>query len=70
MVTFAFYESPKRILKTLNTLVEYFGENRRIFIARELTKLYETLYCGTIDEVRQQLLKDKIKGEMVVVVEV
>ncbi|MBU0569995.1 16S rRNA (cytidine(1402)-2'-O)-methyltransferase [Patescibacteria group bacterium] len=87
-ISFAFYESPKRILKTLNVLSEYFStktefrdgfdgdellssekKEKRIFIARELTKMHETLYRGTISEVREQLLKDKIKGEMVVVVE-
>ena len=68
-ITFAFYESPNRILKTLDILAEFFGQDRRIFIARELTKMYETLYRGTISEVKARLEKEKVRGEMVVVVE-
>lgn len=68
-ITLAFYESPYRILKTLLVLEEHFGSERRVFIARELTKLHETLYRGKISEVRVQLEKDKIKGEIVVIVE-
>ena len=68
-ISFAFYESPNRILKTLDALVESFGEGRRVLVARELTKLYETLYRGTISEVKLQLEKQKVRGEMVVVVE-
>lgn len=69
-ITFAFYESPYRILKTLQTLENVFGKDVRIFIARELTKLHETLYRGTVSEVREMLQKGKVKGEIVVVVEI
>ncbi|MFV1917406.1 MAG: 16S rRNA (cytidine(1402)-2'-O)-methyltransferase [Patescibacteria group bacterium] len=68
-IAFAFYESPKRILKTLDFLEEQLGEDRRILIARELTKLHETLYRGKLSEVRAQLEKKKVRGEIVVVVE-
>lgn len=68
-ISFAFYESPNRILKTLDVLAENFGGEKRIFIGRELTKLYETLYRGTISEVKLQLGKEKVRGEIVVVVE-
>jgi 16S rRNA (cytidine1402-2'-O)-methyltransferase len=70
-VTFAFYESPKRLLKTLETLEKVFGGYRRIFIARELTKIHETLYRGKIKDVRRELeeKKGEIKGEIVVVIE-
>ncbi len=64
-----FYESPHRILKTLDFLAEHFGDDRRVFIARELTKLHETLYRGTISEVKKRLEKEKVRGEIVVVVE-
>ncbi|MGB6838954.1 MAG: 16S rRNA (cytidine(1402)-2'-O)-methyltransferase [Microgenomates group bacterium] len=67
-ISFAFYESPKRILKTLQVLDEHFG-GRRVFIARELTKMHESLYRGTIKEVLAQLEKNKLKGELVVVIE-
>jgi len=69
-ITFAFYESPKRILKTLEVLKEEFGEEKRILVAREMTKLHETLYRGTIEEVIKRLSNGVIKGEIVVVVEV
>ena len=68
-ITFAFYESPNRILKTLDFLSEQLGEKNRILVARELTKIYETLYRGTIKDVKEMLSKDKVKGEIVVVVE-
>lgn len=68
-ISFAFYESPFRIKKTLEALEQVFGGHTRIFVARELTKLHETLYRGTIREVSVQLAKEKVKGEIVVVVE-
>ena len=68
-ITFAFYKSPNRILKTLDFLEEQVGGDKRIFIARELTKLHETLYRGSIKDVKVKLGKGKIKGEIVVVVE-
>lgn len=67
--TFAFYESPKRIIKTLDVLEEYFGGNTRLFVARELTKIFETLYRGTIADLKEKI-KGDIKGEIVVVVEI
>ncbi|HJX45965.1 MAG TPA: 16S rRNA (cytidine(1402)-2'-O)-methyltransferase [Patescibacteria group bacterium] len=66
--SFAFYESPKRIVKSLQVLEENFGSDTHIFIARELTKMYETLYRGTIREV-EEMIKEGVKGEIVVVVE-
>lgn len=68
-VTFAFYESPNRILKTLEMLGRVFGERTYVFIARELTKVHETLYRGTIGKVRETLAKERVRGELVVVVE-
>ncbi len=68
-MTFAFYESPHRLLKTLGELKERFGGERRIFIARELTKLHETLYRGTIKEVLEKISAKAVRGEIVVVVE-
>jgi len=68
-LTFAFYESPKRIIKTLDILEEYFGEETRVLVARELTKIYETLYRGSIKDVKMEI-SGNIKGEIVVVVEI
>ena len=67
-ITFAFYESPKRIVKSLSILEENFGSDTRIFVARELTKMFEMLYRGTIEEVKE-MIKEGVKGEIVVVVE-
>jgi 16S rRNA (cytidine1402-2'-O)-methyltransferase len=73
--TFAFYESPHRIMKTLDSLVEHIGKdaglNRRVVIARELTKIYEEIVSGNAVEVRDYFLnnKDKIRGEFVVMIE-
>jgi 16S rRNA (cytidine1402-2'-O)-methyltransferase len=62
-----FYESPYRIIKTLKELG---GMNKEleIVVARELTKKFETIYRGKIEKVLEKMLKDKIKGEFVVIV--
>ena len=64
---FVFFDSPFRIRKTLEELKDIFPD-RRVFIAREITKLHESLYRGTFDEVLSQL-PSKIKGEITVIVE-
>jgi 16S rRNA (cytidine1402-2'-O)-methyltransferase len=66
--TFIFYESPKRILKTLEIIQEHFPD-RRILVAREITKMHETIYRGDSEEIRVKLGKKKIKGEVVIMVE-
>ena len=68
-MSFVFYESPFRILRTLETLEKAFGSDLRVFVGRELTKMNETVYRGRIRKVKEKLSKEKIKGEMVVVVE-
>lgn len=69
--TIVFYESPHRILKTLNSLKEHLEVERRIVVARELTKLYESVLSGTSEYMLNyfEINPDKIKGEFVVVVE-
>lgn len=64
--TLIFYEAPHRIQETLNNMLEILG-NRKICLAREISKLYEELYRGTIEEILKDI-KD-IKGEIVVVVD-
>jgi len=66
--TIIFYESPHRILKTLNTLIEVLDEKRRIVVGRELTKKFETIYRGSAREVLEKVQADEVKGEFVVVV--
>ncbi len=60
-----FYESPHRIIKTLEEISEM--EEREIFILREATKLYERTYRGSIKEVLKEIEKEKIKGEFTVI---
>lgn len=67
--TIIFYESPHRIIKTLTSLSEVLDDSRRIVVGRELTKKFETIYRGSIEEVSQALQDDTIKGEFVVIVE-
>ena len=63
-----FYESPYRILKTLEELKPLI-DNRKIVVCRELTKKFETIYRGKIEEVIKKIKKDQIKGEFVVIIE-
>ena len=63
--TMIFYESPHRIIETLDNMLEVFG-NRNISISREISKKFEEIYRGTIEEVKEQMLE--IKGELVIVV--
>jgi len=62
-----FYESPYRILKTLNEL-KILNLDRQIIVCRELTKKFEKVHRGTIKEVVEKLKKDIIKGEFVVII--
>ncbi len=65
-----FYESPHRIEKTLEALEKFCGQERRIVVARELTKIYEEFVRGTVTEVRAHFSKnpDCVRGEFVVIV--
>jgi 16S rRNA (cytidine1402-2'-O)-methyltransferase len=67
--TVVFYESPHRILKALESLVK-FTPDRKIVIARELTKVFEQIVSGTPAEVLQYFAtnSDKVRGEFVVMV--
>jgi 16S rRNA (cytidine1402-2'-O)-methyltransferase len=66
-----FYESPHRIEKTLASLVEHLDDDRRVIIARELTKIHEQLVQGTADQVQAYFDSnpDKVRGEFVVIVD-
>ena len=66
--TMIFYESPHRILKTLDQFLIIFGSQRHIVISREISKIYEENIRGRIDEVILHLSKVKIKGELVIIV--
>ncbi|MFH2048943.1 MAG: 16S rRNA (cytidine(1402)-2'-O)-methyltransferase [bacterium] len=65
--TLIFFESPHRIVKSLNDILEVFGD-RRACVAREITKLHEQFIRGTISEILN-ILGKTAKGEIVIVVE-
>ncbi len=67
--TMIFYESPFRLLKTLEQFREYYGAERRVSVSRELTKMFEETYTGTLNEVITHFSAKTIKGEIVVVLE-
>lgn len=67
--TMIFYESPHKLIKTLTNFVEYFGEDRKVSVSRELTKLYEETIRGTAKEVLDHYIQKPPKGEIVIIVE-
>jgi len=67
--TIIFYESPHKLLKTLTHFIAYFGEDRRISVSRELTKLFEETKRGTTREILDYYTKKPAKGEIVIIVE-
>lgn len=66
--TMIFYESPHKLLKTLQDFNQYFGEERKASISRELTKLFEENIQGTFSELIAHFQKSVLKGEFVIVV--
>lgn len=66
--TLIFYEAPHRLLDTLSYLMDVFG-NRKIAVCRELTKLYEEIFRGDLSSAVQYFIKNKPRGEFVLVLE-
>jgi 16S rRNA (cytidine1402-2'-O)-methyltransferase len=66
--TIILYESPHRLVKLLGQLAETFGADRQISVSRELTKLHEETFNGSVSEVTDYYAERSIKGELVVVV--
>jgi 16S rRNA (cytidine1402-2'-O)-methyltransferase len=67
--TMVFYESPYRLLKTLEQFAEVFGKDRKASVSRELTKIHEENIRGTISELIEYYKKSTLKGEIVIIVE-
>ncbi|MFN0203564.1 MAG: 16S rRNA (cytidine(1402)-2'-O)-methyltransferase [Bacteroidia bacterium] len=65
--TLIFYESPFRLLKTLEDLATHFGQERKVCVSRELTKIHEENFRGTLSEAIQHFQHGNIKGEIVLV---
>ncbi len=66
--TMIFYESPMRLVKTLEEFIQYFGAERDCCVSRELTKMFEENKRGTLREVADHFKAKTVKGEIVVVV--
>jgi 16S rRNA (cytidine1402-2'-O)-methyltransferase len=67
--TIIFYESPFRVIKTLNQLAEVFGADRRVSVSRELTKKFEETVRGSLASVSEHFNEKQPRGEFVIVVE-
>ena len=67
--TMVFYESPMRLVKTLNDLIQYFGAERQCCVSRELTKMFEENKRGTLQQVHDHFNSKTVKGEIVIVVQ-
>jgi 16S rRNA (cytidine1402-2'-O)-methyltransferase len=68
--TVILYESPHRLLKTLQEIQTHFGEDRRVSVSRELSKLHEETIRGTIcEQIEEWTNRPVIKGEIVIVIE-
>lgn len=66
--TMIFYESPFRLVKTLEQFREYFGPDRIASVSRELTKMFEETFTGSLEEVLNHFQAKEVKGEIVIVV--
>ena len=66
--TMIFYESPYRLVKTLEQLAEFFGQDRECSVAREISKKFEEHRRGTVSEVAQWYRENEPKGEIVIIV--
>lgn len=67
--TFILYESPYKLIKTLQQLAEYLGEERKVSVSRELSKIYEEKIRGSLSEVILHFQEKPPKGEIVIVIE-
>ena len=65
--TMVFYESPMRLVKTLNEFINYFGADRNCCVSRELTKKFEENARGTLKEIHEYFNQKSVKGEIVIV---
>lgn len=67
--TMIFYESPYRLIKTLNDFIEVFGEERQASVSREISKIYEETIRGTLLEIKNYYETHSVKGEFVLCVQ-
>ena len=67
--TMIFYESPMRLVKTLNDFSQYFGEERPCCVSREISKIFEENKRGSLKDVCAYFKEKGVKGEIVIVVQ-
>jgi 16S rRNA (cytidine1402-2'-O)-methyltransferase len=67
--TIVFYESPHRLLKTLQQIAEFIGAYRKACVVREISKLHEEYHRGTILDLIDYFTKNEVRGEIVIVLE-
>lgn len=67
--TIILYESPLRLAKTLEDLVQYFGSSRQCCVSRELTKMFEENARGSLQEVLEHFKQKTVKGEIVIIIQ-
>ena len=67
--TMVFYESPLRLVKSLEEFIQYFGNDRQCCASRELTKMFEENKRGTLQEVCDYYREKGVKGEIVIIVQ-
>ncbi len=67
--TMIFYESPFRLVKTLELFAQYFGEERQACVSREISKIHEENFRGTLKDCIEHFSQKDVKGEIVIVVE-
>ena len=67
--TLIFYESPVRLVKTLEELIQFFGEERQSCVSRELTKMFEENKRGSLKEVCEHFKQKTVKGEIVIILQ-
>jgi 16S rRNA (cytidine1402-2'-O)-methyltransferase len=65
--TIIFYESPFRVVKCLEQLIEHFGQERQVAVSREITKKFEQTVRGTLAQVLAHFKEHQPKGEFVIV---
>jgi len=66
--TIVFYESPHRLMRTLSDLKQYLKPDTKVVIAKELTKIYETFFRGTLADITAKLPAGQPKGEYVILI--
>ena len=67
--TMVFYVSVHKLIDNIESMIEFFGENRKASLIREMTKMYEEVYDGILKDIKEEFAKRDNKGEFVLVVE-